>query len=138
ESAPLFDAAQWEPLNPPEPLLSTDNLSETDWPNRKEQTATPSLPIILLSTASGIGVGIMVLYITYNLLRLPIEWSVAAAVFCLSMALGSTGALLSLLTGSRSAVMNIAFSCGLIVVTLLFFALCTFVGALAATFILTL
>jgi len=100
--------------------------------------STPSLPIILLSAASGISAGIIALYITYRTFGLAIEWSVAIAVLCLSAALGCTGALLSTLTGSRAAMSNIAFSCGLILITLLFFALCTLVGAIAATFILTL
>ncbi|CAN5674129.1 hypothetical protein BH10CHL1_BH10CHL1_46740 [soil metagenome] len=109
------------------------NLPDTD-----NERSAPSLPIILLSAASGVSAGIIALYITYNLVGLAIEWSVAIAVLSLSVALGSTGAMLSMLTGSRAATSNIAFSCGLIVVTLLFFALCTFVGAMAATFILTL
>lgn len=100
--------------------------------------SSPSLPIILLSAASGISAGIIALYITYRTLGLTIQWSVAISVFCLSAALGCTGALLSALTGSRASMANIAFSCGLILVTLLFFTLCTLVGAIAATFILTL
>jgi hypothetical protein len=103
-----------------------------------DERPTPSLPIILLSAASGVSAGIIALYITYNLLGLAIQWSVALAVLCLSAALGSTGALLSMLMGSRAATSNIAFSCGLILVTLLFFGLCIFVGAIAATFVLTL
>ena len=107
-------------------------------PDVDNERSAPSLPIILLSAASGVSAGIIALYITYNLLGLAIEWSVAIAILGLSVALGSTGALLSALTGSRAATGNIAFSCGLIVVTLLFFGLCIFVGAMAATFILTL
>lgn len=107
-------------------------------PDGDNERSAPSLPVILLSAASGVSAGIIALYITYNLLGLALQWSVALAILCLSAALGSTGALLSSLTGSRAATSNIAFSCGLIVVTLLFFALCTFVGAMAATFILTL
>ena len=131
-----------------EALFDIDNLANNDVrgihspdfnvPDVDNEGSTPSLPIILLSAASGVSAGIIALYITYYLLGLPLEWSVALAILALSAALGSTGALLSSLTGSRAATSNIAFSCGLIVVTLLFFALCTFVGAMAATFILTL
>ncbi|MCX6045802.1 MAG: hypothetical protein NT075_11875 [Chloroflexi bacterium] len=131
-----------------EAFFDIDNLSNNDVrgihspdfnvPDVDNEGSTPSLPIILLSAASGVSAGIIALYITYYLLGLPLEWSVALAILVLSAALGSTGALLSSLTGSRAATSNIAFSCGLIVVTLLFFALCTFVGAMAATFILTL
>lgn len=134
---PLFDMGQEDGNSPVHPS-SIDNLYDRYLPSGDDERSAPSLPIILLSAASGVSSGIIALYITYNWLSLPIEWSVAAAVFCLSIALGSTGALLSLLTGSRAAVLNIAFSCGLILVTLLFFALCTFIGAIAATFILTL
>ena len=101
-------------------------------------SSAPSLPIILLSAASGISAGIIALYITYRTLGLTIQWSEAITVFCLSAAVGCTGALLSVFTGSRASLLNIAFSCGLILVTLLFFTLCTLVGAIAATFILTL
>jgi len=98
----------------------------------------PSLPIIFLSAASGIAAGIVALYLTYTVFNWRIEWSVAATVFCLCAALGVTGALLSAVTRSRAAIGNIAFSCGLIVITLFFFALCTLAGAFAATLILTL
>jgi hypothetical protein len=137
DNEPLFPMDEWDNANSSGGYLPEANLYESSLPSDSGH-ATPSLPIILLSAASGVGAGIIALYITYHMLRLPIEWSVAATVFCLSVALGSTGALLSMLTRSRAAILNIAFSCGLILVTLLFFALCTFVGAMAATFILTL
>lgn len=114
------------------------SFANTHRTNFSVDPSTPSLPIILLSAASGISAGIIALYLTYRTFGLSIEWSVAIAVLSLSAALGCTGALLSTLTGSRAAISNIAFSCGLILITLLFFALCTLVGAIAATFILTL
>jgi len=61
--------------------------------------------------------------------------SAAIATLSLSTALGIGGAGLSTLTGSRSAISNISFSCGLIMLTFIFFGACTLIGALAATFI---
>ena len=43
---------------------------------------------------------------------------------------------LSVLIGSRAAIANIVFSCALIGASLLFFALCSLVGALGATLLL--
>ncbi len=122
------DQALFDLINPDEHANDIDEADES----------RPSLPIILLSAASGIGAAIIALYVTYNSFGLGIEWSAGIATLCLSVALGGMGALLSAATGSRAAVGNIAFSCGLILITLLFFALCTLFGALAATFILTL
>lgn len=98
----------------------------------------PSLPIILLSAAFGVGAGIVGFYFAYRLAHLRIELSAGIAAIALSAALGITGALLSSVTGSRSALSNIGFSCGLILLMLLFFGLCTVIGGLAATLILTL
>ena len=92
----------------------------------------PSLPIILLSAASAIAGGIITLYITYRLLALEIEVSAGIATFCASIALGITGAGLSILSGSRAAMSNIAFSCGLIVISILFLGVCTLLGAVTA------
>ena len=96
----------------------------------------PSLPIILISAACGIAGGVVSLYIT----RIGLHWepqpSVFAAVLGLSLSMGAAGAGLSALTGSRAAIANIVFSCALIGVSLLFFALCSLVGALGATLLL--
>lgn len=115
--------------------LDLDPMAFEEFDARQD---APSLPIIFLSAASGIAAGIVALYLTYTVFTWRIEWSVAATVFCLCAALGITGAALSAVTRSRAAMGNIAFSCGLIVVTLFFFALCTLAGAFAATLILTL
>lgn len=90
-----------------------------------------------MSAAGGIAGGILGLYVAYIALDLSAELSAAVATLSLCLALGITGAGLSALTGSRSAAGNIALSCGLVVLTVLFFSLCTLAGALVATFILT-
>lgn len=93
----------------------------------------PSLPIILISAACGIAGGVVGLYVTRIGLRWELPPSVFVAVLGLSLGLGTAGAGLSLLTGSRAAIANIVFSCGLIGVSLMFFALCSLAGALGAT-----
>ena len=109
-----------------------DSLSEFEYSD-----SAPSLAIILISAACGVGFGIIALYIAYQLLGFTIQLSAAAAVLAASMGLGISGALLSAITGSRAAVANIFFSCGLVVATVIFFGLCTLVGAIAATFVLS-
>jgi hypothetical protein len=96
----------------------------------------PSLAIILISAACGIAGGVVGLYVTRMGLRWDLPPSVFVAVLGLSVGLGASGAGLSALTGSRAAVANIVFSCGLIGASLVFFALCSLVGALGATLLL--
>lgn len=96
----------------------------------------PSLPIILISAACGIAAGVVTLYIARMRLQWDLQPSVFVAVLGLSLGMGVVGAGLSALTGSRAAVANIVFSCALIGVSLLFFALCSLVGALGATLLL--
>ena len=96
----------------------------------------PSLPIILISAACGIAAGVVSLYITRIALRWEPQPSVFVAVLGLSLGMGAAGAGLSALTGSRAAIANIVFSCALIGASLLFFALCSLVGALGATLLL--
>ena len=109
-----------------------DELNDDGIDGFDDADAGPSLPIILLSAASAIASGIIILYITYRLLGVEIELSAGIATFGASLALGLTGAGLSLLTGSRAAMSNIAFSCGLIVISVLFLGVCTLVGAVTA------
>lgn len=92
----------------------------------------PSLPIILLNAASALTGGIITLYITYRLLGVAIELSAGIATLGASIALGVTGAGLSIITGSRAAMSNIAFSCGLLVLSALFLGICTLMGAVMA------
>jgi len=100
-----------------------------------EERSAPSLPIILISATLGLSAAILGFYVCYHMLRLDIRISAGVAALCLSAALGMSGAGLSTLTGSRSAISNISFSCGLIMLTFAFFGACGLVGALVATFI---
>jgi hypothetical protein len=99
--------------------------------------AGPSLPIVLLSAAFGVGVGVIVLYMAYIVLRWPLPASVFAAVLVLCIGLGVTGAGLTILTGSRAVLPNVTLGCGLVFATLLFFGLCVLAGAVGATLVLT-
>ena len=96
----------------------------------------PSLPIILISAACGVAGGVVGLYLTYTVLAWALPPSVFIAALCASAGLGISGAGLTWLTGAKSAVANIAMSCGLIVISLIFLGLCMLVGALAATLLL--
>jgi hypothetical protein len=96
----------------------------------------PSLPIILISAACGIAGGVVGLYVTRIGLRWEPQPSIFVAALGLSLSMGAAGAGLSALTGSRAAVANIVFSCALIGASLLFFGLCSLVGALGATLLL--
>jgi hypothetical protein len=110
----------------------TDDINGNLIGEFEEGESGPSLPIILLSAASAIASGVITLYVTYRLLALEIELSAGIATFFASVALGVTGAGLSVLTGSRAAMSNIAFSCGLIVISVLFLGICTLIGAVTA------
>ncbi|NJN81383.1 MAG: hypothetical protein HC802_03285 [Caldilineaceae bacterium] len=109
-------------------------LAEFD--DHVRQTA-PSLSIILISAACGIGGGAIGLYVAYQLPGLGIELSAGLAALMLCFSVGIVGALLSAITDSRAALANIAFSCGLIGLVAIFFALCSLIGAFFATLILS-
>ena len=96
----------------------------------------PSLIIILLSAACGVGASVIGLYLTYTVLQWDAPPSVFVAVLAMSLTLGIVGAGLSTLTGSRAAVKNIVFSCGLVLLAGIFLGLCTVAGAVAATLLL--
>lgn len=96
-----------------------------------------SLPIILISAACGIAGGILGIYIGYIALDLSVQWSAALGTLALCFGLGGSGALLSSLTDSHSAFGNIVFSCGLVLLSTIFLGLCTLVGAVMATLMLT-
>lgn len=129
-----------------------DLIDELDYPNQYvdeqyvDETTTlyqteavpsgPSLSIILLCAASAVAGFIIALYVSYRELALSIQASAAIATFFSSVVLGLTGAALSAITNSRAVTSNIAFSCGLIVLSLLFFGLCLLAGAVAALLLL--
>lgn len=124
-----------------DPALSAAGLDRAAWEAPPAHlpdagTTAPSLPIILLSAASAIAGGVIALYLAYREFALSLEVSAAVATFVASVAMGVTGATFSALTGSRSAASNIAFSCGLILISLLFMGICALVGAAAALFLL--
>lgn len=96
----------------------------------------PSLSIILLCAASAVAGFIIALYVSYRELAFSLQASAAIATFFSSVVLGLTGAALSAITNSRAATSNIVFSCGLIVLSLLFFGLCLLAGAVAALLLL--
>lgn len=96
----------------------------------------PSLIIILLSAACGVGAGVIGLYITYTVLQWDAPPSVFVAVLAMSLTLGVVGAGLSIVTASSAAIKNIAFSCGLVLIAAVFLGLCMLAGAVAAAMLL--
>ena len=116
--------------------IQTDDLSQFEFDLIEEPDVAPSLPIILLSTATGLASGILGLYISYRAGGLGAPLSASVATLCLLAGLSISAAVLSILTDSRAVLANIGFSCGLILLSLLFFGLCSLMGALAAMLIL--
>jgi hypothetical protein len=102
----------------------------------EQQQAAPSLPIILLSAVAGMASGVIGYSLATYWARWGLEWAVAAGTLAPCLGIGLTGGALTVATGSRAALPNIALSCGVIIFTLLFLALCTFAGAVAATLFL--
>ena len=97
---------------------------------------SPRLIIILLSAACGVGAGVIGLYVTYTVLGWDVPPSVFVAVLALSLTLGVVGAGLSAVTSSRAAIKNIAFSCGLVLIAIIFLSMCMLAGAVAAALFL--
>ena len=114
-----------------------DERDEVDWDwadaEPPEAGSAPSLPIILFSAAGGVAGGVITLYVAYERMGLRPELSAALATLGLLFSLGISGALLSAATGSWSAPVNILFSCGVILLVMVFLGLCLLVGALAGT-----
>ena len=132
-----FDSFANEGLSDLDELIEDLTYAEeVAHPESEHVPQGPSLPIILLSAASAIAGFITALYISYKELAFGIEVSAGIATFTASMILGVTGATLSAITQTRAATSNIAFSCGLIVLSGLFLGLCLLVGALAALVLL--
>ena len=97
------------------------------------ERTSPSLPIILFSAAGGVAGGIISFFISYRWLQWGMEISAGIATLGLLFSLGISGAILSSLTGSRAAPVNILFSCGLLLLAIFFLALCLLVGAIVGT-----
>jgi hypothetical protein len=127
-----------------EPEWPDDEEGETEWEwagdeldaEWDETGAAPSLPIILFSAAGGVAGGVLTLYVAYGRLALGPELSAGLATLGLLVSLGLSGAALSAATGSRAAPVNILFSCGVILLMLIFLGLCLLIGALAGTLLL--
>lgn len=139
-------AAEWGPTDatPAEAVLAeTAELEDFD-PDALEagelvdRRQIPSLPIILFSAASGVAGGVIALFISYRWLGWSIELSAGLATLALLFSLGISGAILSAAMGSRSAPVNILFSCGIILLAVFFMALCLLVGALFGTVLIRL
>lgn len=127
----------WGPPEPPEPAaaLALDDFDPDGFESAEadERTHSPSLPIILFSSASGVAAAVIALFISYKWLEWGIELSAGLATLALLFGLGFSGAILSAATGSRAAPVNILFSCGVILLAIFFLALCLLGGALFST-----
>ena len=80
----------------------------------------PSLPVILISAACGIAGGSIGLYLGYVAFGLNVAYSAGIATLCMLFGLGVSGAVLTAVSKQRNAFINIAFSCTLIVLVVLF------------------
>jgi len=120
----------------PDPYPQPDSPWSSEVDLDDEDSYAPSLPIILLSAACGLAGGIIGLYVTVRVLQWNIQVSMALATLIVLFGLGTVSWILSALTGSRAFWTNIGFSCGLILISLLFFGLCLVSGALVATLML--
>jgi hypothetical protein len=98
----------------------------------------PSLPIILASAACGVAAGIIGLYFSYELFRFTLPASAALATLLALAVLAGLAAGLTNLLGSEAYLPNISMSCGLLVLSVLFFGVCILSGAITATILLTL
>ncbi len=108
------------------------------WADAEPRQDAPSLPIILLGALSGLGGGVLALYVASNLAGLNAPLAAGIATFVMLMMLGSVAAGLTVLTDSRAVISNVGFGCGLLALSLFFLGFCLFIGAVTATFILTL
>ena len=68
-------------------------------------------------------------------LSLPLAAAIATLTACITLA--AAGAGLSAFFDSRAIAANIGLSCALIILSLLFFGLCSLIGAVAASLLLT-
>jgi hypothetical protein len=120
--------------------LGLDDFDPDAFESEEEavQRTAPSLPIILFSAASGVSGGVIGFFIAYRWLEWGVELSAGLATMALLFSLGISGAILSALTGSRAAPVNIFFSCGVILLAIFFLGLCLLVGALVGTLLVQL
>jgi hypothetical protein len=76
------------------------------------------------------------LYIALEWLSLSVQAAAAVATLFACVTVATAGAGLSVFYDSRTTTVNIGFSCALIVLSLLFFGLCSLIGAMAASLLL--
>ena len=136
----VFDPFSEPDLKPTDDYLQptiADLLDDADdeWDNRPDG---PSLPIILFSAACGLSAGIIGLYFAYELFILTLPASAAFGTLVALAVLASVAAVGTQLLDSKAYVPNISLSCGLLVLSTLFFCVCTLSGAVIATLILSL
>ena len=124
--------------NPPSLYSWPESDSDFSYSGNEERDVSPSLPIILLSAACGLGVGMLGFYLGYSILHLGVSWSAAIATFGLLGGVAVVAGVLTVASRSQALLSNIGFSCGLIVMSMLFLGLCTLVGAIVATLVLIL
>lgn len=118
------------PTQPIQKSSANPNLGSYDF--EEDELDGPSLPIILISAASAVGLGILSFFISYEMLRFRIELSTGIATLCLLTVAGFVSTGLSAAIGSRTTMSNLGFSCGLILLMVLFFTLCLISGAFVA------
>ena len=106
------------------------------FPDPTAGTTGPSLPIILISAVVGLGSGVIVLYVAYQLLYLIAPVSAGLATLALLAGIGVSAGLLSRLTDNRAALLNMGMSCGLVFFTAIFMGFCLLIGVVSATVLL--
>lgn len=116
--------------------LLPPNLSEFELPHYRD--SAPSAPIILLGAAAGLLCGMIGFYVSYQIIGIGIELTTAVALIALFIGLTVSSIGLSSLASSSALMSNLAFSCGLVVLSVLFFGLCIVSGALGATILMLL
>lgn len=133
-----LDPARGDPAGLWSQELFESGTSEFGYGMLASRNQSPSAPIILLSAAAGLLFGMIAFYLAYQLLWLRAEIATGISLIALFIGLAITSIGLSNLTHSTAMVSNLTFSCGLILLSVLFFGLCIVTGALGATVLLLL
>jgi hypothetical protein len=102
----------------------------------EQPPALPSLPVVLISVLIGLGSGVFGLYGAYVLLQLTIQASAAVATLSLIAGTSGVAAGFSSLTDRQATLVNVALSCGLVMLMLIFFSLCLLIGVITATLVM--
>lgn len=100
----------------------------------EEQAADPSLPAIFLTATFALLSAGITFYVAHRVLAFDLVDSFVLTLIGLTLLFGPLGIAASLLVGSPALAQNVGYGCGLMIVALLFFAVCLVVGALAAIF----